>query len=980
MSAPPDESSSNSRQRVSRACDLCRRKKVKCDGATPVCTNCKAIGLECTFKDMTKKRGPPKGYIEAIENRLYKLENFLAGLAKGGDVQSKQLLSELNSPLETPSGEQIRARPVRRAPRSERNKVFFWQQDKAGKRKRDSLVEQQQGKLNHTIDDHDDDDDDDMDNDQSHQQQSQHKREESVDEGLGQLAMDENGQVRYLGKSSGYYLLQNSRTYQNGAFHFANYGNRPRNRKRNRSDNVDPLELPPKDLSEHLIRLYFKHFYPFLPLFYKRQLFSTMDHPAMEPVAPLLLNAIYAVASRISPDMRVRSDPASPDTAGDIFFERAEKLLDESYDTPSISTVQALVLLASHQHGAMKSARAWLYSGMAFRMAQDLGLHRNCDHWNIPPEECERRKRVFWCCYVVDRLASAMYGRASTFEERDCDVPFPTVDDDDLIREDDPNSSIKQPSFRLLEGFTNLIKICDILGHVLKNIYYVRSLQYTGAKQADSVLTTWNKKLQQWYDHLPDSLQIKKDSSNSNHTLPPTAVCQLHMIYHTTVILLHRPFIPGPNQSLLPSLLPCASICSAAADAVLSITNAMLAENKLRYVMNYAVYYIFTSGIIFIRTACTVKPNNAPSLSSDDKSLEAKVKVTKCMQALDEIEATWTTASKSCQILAELSGFRDPDFQDGSYQQQQQHGVNQWQHQNVSLIRQQEQHQQPHGDSRNTPTHLQPISPQSSNSSPQIQYEQHQRTNSSNLRFPIIRADQKNDNLDARPLYTSSPSSSSSALNMDFATPNPFQVQNNGPVNNATAMDPFAAPGIIPIPSPRQYDPLGNAFWGVPSSLDVNEWNNFMSSNLGGQQQQHDPFASADTTCLQDRQVYETQTSAAPSITTPSNSLNNYQPTTAVQKQRLIHTDQHVDVLSGVSMPLDQSTSNSANTTTLMSYLPHLQNEDSQNTANNSSNNHDSDHTLNNPDKPPLPPPTSIPMDSRPPTCTGADLANAYYW
>lgn len=600
-------------------------------------------------------------------------------------------------------------------------------------------------------------------------------------------------------------------------------------------------------------------------------------------------------------------------------------------------------------------------------MAQDLGLHRNCDHWNIPPEECERRKRVFWCCYVVDRLASAMYGRASTFEERDCDVPFPTVDDDDLIREDDPNSTVQQPSFRLLEGFTNLIKICDILGHVLKNIYYVRSLQYTGAKQADSVLTTWNKKLQQWYDHLPDSLQIKKDSSNNSHTLPPTAVCQLHMIYHTTVILLHRPFIPGPNQSLLPSLLPCASICSAAADAVLSITNAMFAENKLRYVMNYAVYYIFTSGIIFIRTACTVKPTNAPSLSSDDKSLEAKVKVRKCMQALDEIEATWTTASKSCQILAELSGFRDSDFH-GSNQQQ----VTQWQHQAANLMRQQEPQQLSHVDSRSSPAFLHPISPQSSTSSPQIQYEQHQRTNSSNLRFPIIRADQKSDNLEARPLYTSSPST----LNMDFAAANPFQVQNNGPVNNATAMDPFAAPGIIPIPSPRQYDPLGNAFWGVPSSLDVNEWNNFMSSNLGGQQQQHDPFASADTTCLQDRQVYEAQTPAAPSISASSISY----PPTAGEKQRLIHTDQHVDVLSGVSVPLDQSTSSSANTSTLMSYLPQLQNDDGQNTSNSSIHSNDTNPTLNNNNlnKPSLPPPTSIPMDNRP--STGGDLANAYYW
>lgn len=271
---------------------------------------------------------------------MYKLENFLAELAKSGDIQSNHLLMELNSPLETPTGEQIRARPVRRVPKSERNKVFFWQQDKAGKRKRESLLSDSDTK------------------DYQQQEQDLSSREESMDEGVGQLAMDENGQVRYLGKSSGYYLLQSSRTYQNGAFHFANYGKKRKRIPQLRS--VDPLELPPKDLSEHLIILYFRYFYPFLPLFFRRQLFS-----AVEPgVTPLLLNSIYAVASRISPDVRVRSDPASPDTAGDIFFERAERLLDESYDKPSISTVQSLLLLASHQHGAMRSARAWLYSGM----------------------------------------------------------------------------------------------------------------------------------------------------------------------------------------------------------------------------------------------------------------------------------------------------------------------------------------------------------------------------------------------------------------------------------------------------------------------------------------------------------------------------------------------------------------------------------------------------------------------------------------
>lgn len=186
--------------------------------------------------------------------------------------------------------------------------------------------------------------------------------EEDVNDNMGQLSMDESGQVRYLGKSSGFYLLQNSRTYQNGAFHFSGYGHSKSPSLSNLGP-LDPLELPPKDLSIHLIQLYFKRFYPVLPLFYKKRLVSSIDSP-METVSPLLLNAIYAVASRVSPDVRVRSDEASADTAGDIYFERAKHLLDDYYDVPRISTVQALLLLASHQHGAMKSARAWLYSGM----------------------------------------------------------------------------------------------------------------------------------------------------------------------------------------------------------------------------------------------------------------------------------------------------------------------------------------------------------------------------------------------------------------------------------------------------------------------------------------------------------------------------------------------------------------------------------------------------------------------------------------
>jgi hypothetical protein len=54
------------RSKVSRACDECRRKKIKCDavsesGETP-CSNCTRSNARCLFSRVPQKRGPSKGY------------------------------------------------------------------------------------------------------------------------------------------------------------------------------------------------------------------------------------------------------------------------------------------------------------------------------------------------------------------------------------------------------------------------------------------------------------------------------------------------------------------------------------------------------------------------------------------------------------------------------------------------------------------------------------------------------------------------------------------------------------------------------------------------------------------------------------------------------------------------------------------------------------------------------------------------------
>ena len=63
--SPVDATPARKRSKVSRACDECRRKKVKCDAQSELgqeaCSNCRRSGVACLFSRVPQKRGPSKG-------------------------------------------------------------------------------------------------------------------------------------------------------------------------------------------------------------------------------------------------------------------------------------------------------------------------------------------------------------------------------------------------------------------------------------------------------------------------------------------------------------------------------------------------------------------------------------------------------------------------------------------------------------------------------------------------------------------------------------------------------------------------------------------------------------------------------------------------------------------------------------------------------------------------------------------------------
>ncbi|KAK1781333.1 fungal-specific transcription factor domain-containing protein [Copromyces sp. CBS 386.78] len=56
------------------ACEICRRRKLKCDGTKPSCSTCSRLGHVCAYDERRKKSGPKKGHLKALAERLKQVE------------------------------------------------------------------------------------------------------------------------------------------------------------------------------------------------------------------------------------------------------------------------------------------------------------------------------------------------------------------------------------------------------------------------------------------------------------------------------------------------------------------------------------------------------------------------------------------------------------------------------------------------------------------------------------------------------------------------------------------------------------------------------------------------------------------------------------------------------------------------------------------------------------------------------------------
>ncbi|KAH8552423.1 fungal-specific transcription factor domain-containing protein [Umbelopsis sp. PMI_123] len=596
-------------QRIGRACDECRRRKVRCNGVYPSCHRCKSQSIVCHYKNPIKKRGPSK---ESLENRLHKMEALISTLVTENQHDSS------NETVETGTStiDQRQASPLPAAAKSpvlnDSNEIreYFPAVPLASHLQHFSYIEADSSSP------------------------SSASTSSSVDElskNLENLAViDRYGNLRYYGNSSGFYVFKSSPVFRHRAFDteehaVLNYnGKSLRNDMEGRQIQISIPIMPPPDLAEHLIDIYFKYCYTVLPVLHKETFLKRLQDPQNPPPA-ILMNAIFAIASRLSTDKRVYQPNELCDQTGKAFFDRVQALLDEDMDKVSTATIQSLLLIASHQYGAKKGNRSWIYTGMALRMAQSMGLNRNCDRWNISTAEKEERKRTFWCCYIVDRMSSTSYGRQLGLDDREIDVGLPSEED-----------NISDGSIPVVDYMRHYVKLCEISGKVLQDIYSVTINKSTVSPVEK--LTKLHAMLHEWKIELPPFLQYEPQH-NLSRQIPHLAICQLHMVYYNTVITLHRPYIPLSQQRIpYPSL----QICISAAYSILNIAESLSSEERFKYALNYCVLCLFTCGAMFT------------TLSKSDDSriaLEAQTSIDRLLRLLHELDDSWGAATRFSRMF-----------------------------------------------------------------------------------------------------------------------------------------------------------------------------------------------------------------------------------------------------------------------------------------------------------------------------------------
>ncbi|CAI6338358.1 unnamed protein product [Periconia digitata] len=539
------EQKANKRRCVQSACGPCRKRKSKCDGGTPVCATCTAVYKTPCFYDAESETRRSKATATKRENSIASTQPLFPS-----NNNAEFLLSSIRTLPEHEVYELVQQ--IRKDARFDipaladtwRKTVTFPSTTTSTPVEPQSL----EGDLSML---------------------------------LGKPAMTQSGESRYFGHTSGLSLIPEDENYTPS---------------RIRSASVDQRNFTWTAVTqdsafvEQLLDLYFRWSHPFYVIFSRECFYKDFRSGREKYCSPLLVNAILSYACHFTDEPAGRLDPNNSRTAGDHFFSEARRLLYED-ETPSLTTTQALCVMAMREPSAGRDSSGFMYMGRCMRMVIELGLHLNnsaAPAMQLTPSEIEVRKVTFWGCFTVDTVWSICVGRISQLPRAAITLEKPILDESPAELHSDAYSGTLQISSGMvttrvfLQQFSTLSELINDNNYM----FFAPKERFTSRR----LLECYNK-YQEWYKNLPRSLILDGMREPQPH------IIVLHMLYYTAIVHLFRPML---KVDLIHSPVCPRDACVGAANQVAELLRLYRRHHSLRACQLVLTHILLSVNIVHL--------------------------------------------------------------------------------------------------------------------------------------------------------------------------------------------------------------------------------------------------------------------------------------------------------------------------------------------------------------------------------------------
>ena len=286
---------------------------------------------------------------------------------------------------------------------------------------------------------------------------------------------------------------------------------------------------------------------------------------------------------------------------GQEYYFAAKKMCDPltGFEDAGFWSVQALTLMSVFMLNIGRRNTAYIFTGMAIRLAHALGVHRDEVEVMFSPPEQEERRKIWRTLCILDLFLSTTLGRPLAMSEHH-------HTDKILNTAAVPGSIDGKPETRHVCGaaLEANLRSSHVMGHILQEIYLPRRMSIRKAQKLAGMCRDWPKRLAPY-------LSWRLASSDD----PRAAIAILHcnLSYCHSVILLSRPFylhllsnelqrdrlhLDVEQPRMLKEIQKFSNACVDACAHVIAITYTAYVGGYLPRLNPFASYCVFAAALV----------------------------------------------------------------------------------------------------------------------------------------------------------------------------------------------------------------------------------------------------------------------------------------------------------------------------------------------------------------------------------------------